>query len=64
MEFWAENNFEVRTSIGIKNQGTYSVRNDYIFCTYDSNGTTVKIPYEIVDGDVSMDLVEAFDVMG
>ena len=58
------NSFEVRTSVGITNQGTYSVRNGYIFCTYASNGNTIRIPYEIVNGDVEMDVTEAFDVMG
>ena len=64
VEFWSENNFEVRSSLGVTNQGTYSVRNGYIFCTYYSNGTTIRIPYEIVNGDVEMDLADAFDVMG
>ncbi len=64
VEFWEDNNFEVRTSLGTANQGTYSVRNGYIFCTYSSNGTTIKIPYEIVNDDVEMDVTEAFDVMG
>lgn len=61
IEFWADNNFEVRTALGT-NGGTYSVRNGYIFCTYDSNGYVVEIPYEIVDGDVDLDVIAGFDV--
>ena len=64
IEFWADNNFEVRTSLGVTNSGTYSVRNGYLFCTYSSNNYTVRIPYEIKDGDVNMDLIAAFDVKG
>ena len=64
VEFYAPDVFEVRTSIGVENRGKYSVRNGFIFCTYDSNGVTIKIPYEIVNGDVKMNVLEAFDVMG
>lgn len=64
VEFWEDNNFEVRTSIGVANQGTYSVRNGYIFCTYSSNDKTIKIPYEIKDGEIDVDIVDAFDVKG
>ena len=64
VRFWADNNFEVKTSVGIKNQGKYSVRNGYLFCTYSSNDYTVQIPYEIENGDIMLDLVEAFDVRG
>ncbi len=59
-----DNYFEVSTSLGVKNSGTYSVRNGYIFCTYSSNGQTVMIPYELKDGDIALDLVRAFDVWG
>lgn len=67
VEFYAENNFEMRAQIGsatTSNVGTYSVRNGYIFCTYESNGHTIEIPYEVIDGDVKMTLSDAFDVMG
>lgn len=62
MEFWAPNNFEVRTSLGVTNSGTYTVQNGYLFCTYPSNDYTVMVPYELVDGDVELDCVAAFDV--
>lgn len=61
IEFWADNNFELRTAFGT-NGGTYSVRNGYIFCTYDSNGAVVEIPYVIENGDISLDVTTAFDV--
>ena len=61
VEFTAPNNFCVITSIS-ENGGTYSVRNGYIFCTYDSNGTTIEIPYEITPEGVTMDLGEAFRI--
>ncbi len=54
--------FVLETTLG-ENGGSYSVRNGYIFCTYDSNGVTVEIPYEIVEGQgVKMDLGEAFRI--
>lgn len=63
VEFYADQNFEVRTSLGTSNSGTYSVRKGYLVCTY-SNGLSIEIPYEIKNGDVEMDLLAAFDVMG
>ena len=64
IEFWADNNFEVRTGLGTSNSGTYSVRNGYIFCTYPDTGYTIEIPYELTDGDVNLDVIAAFDVRG
>ena len=61
VEFWAPNNFEVRTAFG-SNQGTYSVKNGYIFCTYPSNGYTIEIPYTLSNGQIDLDIVDAFDV--
>ena len=62
LEFWADNNFEVRTSLGTSNSGTYSVRNGYIFCTYPDTGFTVEVPYEITDEGFDLDIIAAFDV--
>ena len=59
VEFTEPNNFVVKTSFG-SNGGTYSVRNGYIFCTYSTNNATIKIPYEIMEQGVSMDLGETF----
>jgi len=61
VEFTAPNNFSVETTFGT-NGGTYSVRNGYIFCTYDSNGETIEIPYEIEEQGVTMDLAETFRI--
>lgn len=63
LEFWAPNNFSVTTSFGTQS-GTYTVRNGFIFCTYPSNGYTVEIPYTLVDGNLELDTIAGFDVMG
>ncbi|MBQ7961089.1 MAG: hypothetical protein IJ289_00700 [Clostridia bacterium] len=54
------NGFTLTTAFG-SNSGTYEVLNGYIVCTYP-NGNSVKIPYEIVDGEVDIDFVAGFDV--
>lgn len=61
IEFWADNNFELRTAFGT-NGGTYTVQNGYVFCTYSSNGYVVEIPYTIENGKIDLDFTEAFDV--
>lgn len=61
IEFWADNNFEVRTALGT-NGGTYTVQNGYIFCTYSTNGYLVEIPYTLENGEVNLDVVEVFDM--
>lgn len=61
IEFWADNNFEVRTAFGT-NGGTYTVQNGYIFCTYSGTGYTIEIPWVFANNDVDLDVVEAFDV--
>ncbi len=61
IEFFSPNTFEVRTSLGITNSGTYVVRNGYISCTYDSNGETVNIPYTWGPDDIDPDFLAAFD---
>ncbi|MDO4280900.1 MAG: hypothetical protein Q4C56_04660 [Peptococcaceae bacterium] len=66
LEFWEDNNFELRATIGSSspepNQGTYAVKKGYIFCTYPSNNYTVEIPYTLEDGDIDLDVTTAFDV--
>ena len=64
IEFWEDNNFEVRTNLGRGTQadGTYSVRNGYIFCTYPDAENSIEIPYEIKDGNIEMDFITAFNV--
>ena len=62
LEFYGTNNFQVRTSLGTTSDGTYTITNGYIMCTYPDTGYTVEIPYELVDGDVQLDVADAFDV--
>lgn len=63
IEFWAENNFEVRVkALGVTNGGTYTIQNGYIVCTYDSNGATVEIPYSWGSDGFELDVTGAFDV--
>ena len=65
IEFWAENNFEVRTNLGTSNSGTYSVRNGYIFCTYPGmEDKPVEIPYAFTENDIKLELTDAFSVKG
>ena len=61
IEFMEPNQFEVRTMLGA-NGGSYSVKNGYVSCTYDSNGTTVNIPWNFAEDDIDLDVVSAFDV--
>lgn len=63
VEFSEPNTFVVTTGFG-ENGGSYSIKNDYIFCTYDSNGVTIEIPYELKNGDISIALDDAFDING
>lgn len=62
IEFWEKNNFCVTTAFGA-NEGTYSVRNGYIFCTYPDTGYTVEIPYSFDEsGNFDLDTIGGFDV--
>lgn len=65
VKFDAPNKFTLTTNYkDTGGSGTYSVRNGYIFCTYDASGHTVEIPYELKDdGSVYMDVTEPFDVL-
>lgn len=62
LEFFADHDFELRTSLGTSKGGTYSVRNGYIFCTYADTGYMVEIPYKFENGDITLDAADAFDV--
>lgn len=62
IEFWEPDNFEVRSGLGTSSTGTYSVKNGYIVCTYPDTGNTVEIPYEMVNGEMNLDVVAGFDV--
>lgn len=62
VEFWEKNNFAVTTAFGT-NEGTYSVRNGYVFCTYPDTGYTVEIPYSFDEaGNFDLDTIGGFDV--
>lgn len=65
VKFNAPNKFTLTTNFkDTGGSGTYSVRNGYIFCTYDTTNTTVEIPYELKDdGSVYMDVTEPFDFL-
>ena len=62
LSFWANNNFSVRTAF-TNQTGTYTVQNGYVFCTYPDTGYTIKIPYELNNGDFDLDTIKGFDVM-
>lgn len=62
VEFRSKDNFKVSTSLGFGGSGTYTVRNKYIFCKYPDIDKPVEIPYEIVDGEIKLSLLAAFDV--
>lgn len=55
------NKFTVTTAFG-SNSGSYTVQNGYIFCTYDSTGYVIEVPYEFTETDFDLDAVAAFDV--
>lgn len=60
IEFWAQNEFEVRSGLGA-NQGSYSVKNGYIECTYYNGAGTLLVPYTYENGVVDIDAISAFD---
>lgn len=63
IEFYTPNRFETRVrAYNISNGGTYTVQNGFIVCTYDSNGTSIEIPYTLKENDIDLDVTDAFDV--
>ena len=62
IEFGTPNIFELRTGLGTASQGTYTIKNGYVVCTYDETGYSVEIPYELKNGEIDLDFVEAFDI--
>lgn len=63
IEFFSPNGFELTvSSLNVSNEGTYSVKNGYVVCTYTESGTVVEIPYTWEDNDINLDVVSAFDV--
>lgn len=61
IEFYAPNEFEVRTSLG-SNGGTYEITKGYIRVTYSTNNATYNIPYEFVNGELNLDCATAFSI--
>lgn len=61
IEFYAPDKFEVRTNFG-SNGGTYEVKKGFIYVTYSTNNATIKIPYELKDGDISLYCESAFSI--
>lgn len=63
IEFYSGNTFEVRTSFGTSNSGSYTVEKGYITCTYPNlPDDPVRIPYTFADNDIDLDTTYAFDV--
>ena len=61
IEFSSPNIFTL-TALGQSNSGTYTVKNGYISCKYDSTGYVVNIPYAFTNDDIELDATAAFDV--
>lgn len=55
LEFSSPNKFTVKTSLGVKNSGTYTVSKGYIILKYKSNGKILYTPYKFENGDISID---------
>lgn len=66
LSFEADNNFTMQAAIGSSalpgQSGTYSVKKGYIFCTYNSNGVTLEIPYKIENGKINLDIEDAVSI--
>ena len=65
IDFDWTNYFKLTSSVGtasLSNDGTYEVRNGYIALTYNSNGHTVFVRYELENDDISLYASEAFSL--
>lgn len=63
IEFYTGNTFELRTSLGTSNGGTYTVDKGYITCTYPNlPDNPVRIPYTFEADDIDLDVTYAFSV--
>lgn len=62
IEFYAENNYEIRTSLGTTT-GTYTVSNGYIVCTNSETQAVNEIPYTFDGNELILDTIAGFDVM-
>lgn len=63
VEFYSPNDFEI-TAYGVSNNGKYEVRKGYIYMKFKNTTEKdcKKIPYEIKNGDIELDIVDAYDV--
>lgn len=68
LEFSAPNKFQVTSSIGGARHtanGTYSVKQGYVYLNYGKpSDPAVRIPYELKDGKLNLNVTGGFDVMG
>ncbi|MBR5791989.1 MAG: hypothetical protein IKY34_02645 [Ruminiclostridium sp.] len=62
IEFYSGDTFEVRTSLGTSNGGSYTVDKGYITCTYPNVDQPIRIPYTFENNDIDLDTTYAFDV--
>ena len=60
VEFKKTNKFEVRTSL-LKNSGTYEVKKGYIVLNYKT-GSSIEVPYEYKNGEINLNLNDAFSI--
>lgn len=63
IEFYADNNYEIRTSLGTTT-GTYTVTNGYVVCTNETTQAVNNLPYWFENGKIYLDALAGFDVMG
>ena len=59
--FYAPNNFELYTIYNTVD-GTYTVKNGYVTLNYPATGHKVDIPYYFEDGEIKLEIADAFDV--
>lgn len=61
IEFYAPNKFEIK-ALSLKNKGTYTVHEGYIFLHYKTTDSVVEVPYEFKDGQIELYLSDAFSL--
>lgn len=61
IEFWAPNNYELRTAVNTSD-GIYTVRNGYVICKNDIGGK-IEIPFDYDNGKVDLHITDGFDMM-
>lgn len=64
LEFFSPNTFEITSKINgakLSNSGTYEVLEGFIALSYKGKPNAVYIPYTFKNGDIDLDVIEAFD---